>query len=335
MIAGIGGIALIVFLFFDWIERHQRLGSLEGGINGFIVALAGVTAVKFAGLAAMGKRLNIGSPGAASRSCSATLATLLIIYRWHLRAARGRGSTSACSWASRLPPRSAIGALLALREGGWEPLVNVVPARRAAPHRARRAPEPRRRSPLRRRPPRRSGPPSGPRGSDSGGIAVTPARAGRRVGAPGGRGRRGGGRAADRLAVPRLVRDHGRGSRSTRSPRRSTRQPARSSRTPREAHGLGGVRAHRPPLHPRRGGGTGSRLSSRTWDDDNPPIPGPMLVTALGAAAIAAIRLSHRQPTRSRLRARDRRLHRLDRGGRRHVRQRDRPARPAAGIGSA
>ena len=131
MIAGIGGIALIVFLFFDWISGISGWDSFEGGINGFIVALAGVTAVKFAGIAAMGKRLNVGIPRGGITLLLGTLATLLIIYRW-LSAPPEAEIDFGLFLGLAAAAATAIGALLALREGGWEPLVNVSGSARRA-----------------------------------------------------------------------------------------------------------------------------------------------------------------------------------------------------------
>ena len=122
IVAGIGGIALIVFLFFDWFEGTSGWSAYGADLTGFIIALAGFTAVKFAGLAAMGKRLNIPVPRGGITLAVGTVAVLIII--WSILAADFDGIEFGLILGLAAALAIATGALRALREGGWEPLVS-------------------------------------------------------------------------------------------------------------------------------------------------------------------------------------------------------------------
>ena len=122
IVAGIGGIALIVFLFFDWFEGTSGWSAYGADLTGFIIALAGFTAVKFAGLAAMGKRLNIPVPRGGITLVLGALASLIII--WSILAADFDGIKFGLILGLAAAVAITAGSVLALRERGWEPLVN-------------------------------------------------------------------------------------------------------------------------------------------------------------------------------------------------------------------
>lgn len=148
LIAGIGGIALIVFLFFDWFSGISGWDSFDGNLTGFIVALAGAVAIDFAALAAMGKRLNVPLPRGAITHALGSLAVLIIIWRV-LSLPEGVDVEVGFFLGLAASIAISVGALLALREDGWEPLVDAgggagrgsgASAPAAAPRRASSAP---------------------------------------------------------------------------------------------------------------------------------------------------------------------------------------------------
>lgn len=122
IVAGIGGIALIVFLFFDWFQGTSGWSAYGADLTGFIIALAGFTAVKFAGLAALGKRLNIPVPRGGITLVLGSVAVLIIV--WTLFATDFDGVEFGLFLGLAAAVAITVGALMALREGGWEPLVN-------------------------------------------------------------------------------------------------------------------------------------------------------------------------------------------------------------------
>ena len=163
IIAGIAGVALLVFMFFDWFEgggggfeletqtqEVPGVGEVEvptgGGTaepegvsgwdslldwDGFLVLLAGLSGVALATLTAIGRRLNLGGiPRGAATAVLASLATLMIVWRWLL------GDQADVEFGLFLGLAAAIaltvGALLALRAGGFEPLAAVAGGRTRA-----------------------------------------------------------------------------------------------------------------------------------------------------------------------------------------------------------
>ena len=137
IVAGIGGIALIVFLFFDWFQGTDGWSSLAspevgGGVTGFIVALAAATAVKFTALALVGKRLNIPVPRGGITLALGSLAVLIIIWTL-LVAPEGAEVKAGLILGLAAAVAITVGALMALREGGWEPLVNAGGTARRSP----------------------------------------------------------------------------------------------------------------------------------------------------------------------------------------------------------
>jgi hypothetical protein len=150
IVAAIGGIALFVFMFFDWFgggvevttgstQEVPGIGEVPTGalevsetgvsawdglqdFSGFLIALAAVSGVTMAGLAMAGQRLNLPFQRGVGTLILAKLAILLIL--WRMLANPGDleigiflGLIAAVAIA--------IGAWIALREDGFEPLVKV------------------------------------------------------------------------------------------------------------------------------------------------------------------------------------------------------------------
>ena len=140
MVAGIGGLALFVFLFFDWfgggveVSGSVLTGSAkveEAGISGwnalsdlpgFLIMLSGVAGLALAYLAATGQRVNAPVQRGTVTFLLGTLAVLLILWRMvagtpslKIGVFLGLGAAIAIT----------VGALMALREDGYEPLVSV------------------------------------------------------------------------------------------------------------------------------------------------------------------------------------------------------------------
>jgi hypothetical protein len=167
IVAVVGGVALFIFMFFDWFgggveittggtQEVPGIGEVPTGVpsveetgvsgwdaledfSGFLIALAAVSGVALGGLAAAGRRLNLGGvQRGAGTAALGSLAVLLILWRFFanpgdLKIGIFLGLAAAITIA--------IGALIALLEEGFEPLVKVPGGRTKA---ARRAP-PRRR----------------------------------------------------------------------------------------------------------------------------------------------------------------------------------------------
>jgi len=122
IVAAAGGFALFVFMFFHWFSGVSGWDALQD-FSGFLIALAAVSGVALGGLAASGKRLNLGEvPRGAGTAALGSLAVLLILWRFlanpgDLRIGIFLGLAAAIAVA--------VGALMALREDGFEPFVNV------------------------------------------------------------------------------------------------------------------------------------------------------------------------------------------------------------------
>ncbi len=142
IVAGVGGLALFVFLFFDWFGGGAELtgtaGNLElssSGISGwnaltdlpgFLIILSGVSGMALACLAAAGQRLNIPLRRGAFTAMLGALAVLLILWRLvagspTLKIGIFLGLAAAIAIT--------VGALMALAEDGFEVLVAVPGAR--------------------------------------------------------------------------------------------------------------------------------------------------------------------------------------------------------------
>jgi hypothetical protein len=134
MVAAAGGFALFVFLFFDWFGGGASLDVdtlEETGVSGwdalvdlpgFLIILAGVSGIALAPLAASGQRLNLPMPRGAGTAALGSLAVTLILWRMvagspSLKIGIFLGLAAAMAIA--------VGAIMALREDGIEPLVSV------------------------------------------------------------------------------------------------------------------------------------------------------------------------------------------------------------------
>jgi hypothetical protein len=128
LVAGIGGVALFLFLFFDWFGGGGFGGSLDGwdglgsDFSGFIVALTSVAGVALALLAASGQRVNIPLPRGGVTALLGSLSVAIILWRFFanpgdLKVGIFLGLAAAVAIA--------VGAIMALREDGIEPLIAV------------------------------------------------------------------------------------------------------------------------------------------------------------------------------------------------------------------
>lgn len=138
IVAGIGGIALFVFLFFDWYSGGAEVtGNVLSGtasvshpgisgwdaltdLPGFLIILSGVSGIALLALAAAGQRVNIPLQRGMFTATLGTLAVLLILWRMvagsptlKIGIFLGLAAAVAIAW----------GALAALMEGGFQPLV--------------------------------------------------------------------------------------------------------------------------------------------------------------------------------------------------------------------
>ena len=128
LIAGIGGVALVVFLFFDWFSGSGFTGNLDGwdglgaDVTGFIVFLTSVAGVSLALLAMNGMRVNLPVPRGGLTALLAGLSIDIIIWRFFanpgdLKIGIFLGLAAAVAIA--------VGAVMALREDGFELVVPV------------------------------------------------------------------------------------------------------------------------------------------------------------------------------------------------------------------
>ena len=147
IVAGIGGVALFVFLFFDWFGGGAEVsGSLVNGtavlshpgisgwdalidLPGFLIILSGVSGIALAYLAMAGQRINIPVRRGAVTALLGALAVLLILWRMlagspTLKIGVFLGLAAAIAITA--------GALMALGEDGFQPLVAVAGGRTRA-----------------------------------------------------------------------------------------------------------------------------------------------------------------------------------------------------------
>jgi hypothetical protein len=138
IVAGSGGAALFVFLFFDWFSGGAELTGSAGNLSlsttgisgwnaltdlpGFLIILSAVSGIALAILAATGQRINIPVRRGMITALLGTLAVLLILWRMvagtpTLKIGIFLGLAAATAIA--------VGALMALAEDGWQPLVAV------------------------------------------------------------------------------------------------------------------------------------------------------------------------------------------------------------------
>jgi hypothetical protein len=143
IVAGIGGVAMFVFLFFDWFSGAPELSGnavtgatlTRPGISGwdalvdlpgFLIILAAVSGIALVWLAASGQRVNIAAPRGGVTAALGSLAVLLILWRMFagsptLKIGVFLGLAAAVAIAA--------GALLALMEDSFQPLVSVAAGR--------------------------------------------------------------------------------------------------------------------------------------------------------------------------------------------------------------
>jgi hypothetical protein len=138
IVAGIGGLALFVFLFFDWFGGGAELTGGPGNLSlsrpgisgwdgltdlpGFLIVLSGVSGIALACLATAGQRLNIPLRRGAFTASLGTLAVALILWRMvagspSLKIGIFLGLAAAIAIA--------VGALMALAEDGFDLFVAV------------------------------------------------------------------------------------------------------------------------------------------------------------------------------------------------------------------
>lgn len=165
IVAGIAGAALIIFLFLPWyslgieapgVELPDIPGIDEGpiappdvdvdddasgwdsltDIDGFLIAAAGLAGVALALLAGAGRRLNLGGlPRGYMTAGLGALATALIVWRIFAQPIPGSDLEIGIFLGLVAALGVTAGAAMALREGGFEPLVvdSSRPARRKRP----------------------------------------------------------------------------------------------------------------------------------------------------------------------------------------------------------
>jgi len=142
IVAGIGGVALFVFLFFDWVSggavvtgnvviTHPGISGWDylADLPGFLIILSGVSGIALAYLAAAGQRVNAPVPRGLVTAQLGVLAVLLILWRMFagsptLKIGIFLGLAAAVAIA--------VGALMALAEDGFQPLLPVAGGRTRA-----------------------------------------------------------------------------------------------------------------------------------------------------------------------------------------------------------
>src|SRR3954453_9342526 len=144
LVAGIGGLALFVFLFFNWFGGGAEVtGSVVSGtatlshpgisgwepltdLPGFLIIMSGVAGIALAYLAAAGQRVNVPVRRGATTALLGALAVLLILWRMFagsptLKIGVFLGLAAAIAITA--------GALMVLAEDGFQPLVAVAGGR--------------------------------------------------------------------------------------------------------------------------------------------------------------------------------------------------------------
>ncbi len=149
IVAGIAGIALIVTMFLPWyaistgavepapipelpgidqgsipeVDDDANAWDALNDIDGFLIALAGLAGIALAGLAAAGRQVNLGGlPRGGVTASLGALAALLIVWRLLAQPEPGADFEFGIFLGLAAAIGVAVGATLALREGGFEPL---------------------------------------------------------------------------------------------------------------------------------------------------------------------------------------------------------------------
>ena len=146
IVAGLAGLALIICMFLDWYgvgdEGYSGWDTLTD-FDGFLIAAAGVAGIALALLAAAGRRVNLGDlPRGCVTAALGAIATAIIV--WRIFSDPATGDELDLEFGLFLGLASAIGvtvgATMALREGGFDPLPAVAGGRtRPAPPTTTRA----------------------------------------------------------------------------------------------------------------------------------------------------------------------------------------------------
>lgn len=128
IIAGIGGVALFIFLFLDWFGAGPAEVSgwdgLGADFSGFVVFAAVIAAVTLLALGAMGLRVNVDLPRGLITSVIGTAAVVVILLQI-FATPEGADVKFALFLGLAAAVAIALGALMAVREGGFEPLVQA------------------------------------------------------------------------------------------------------------------------------------------------------------------------------------------------------------------
>jgi hypothetical protein len=128
IVAGIGGLALFIFLFLDWFGLGDAgvsgWDSLGGDVTGFIVALTAISGIVLGVLAAAGSRLNIPVPRGGITAALGWLTVGIILWRI-LATPEGADIKFGLFLGLAAAIAIAVGATLVLREDGYEPLVTL------------------------------------------------------------------------------------------------------------------------------------------------------------------------------------------------------------------
>jgi hypothetical protein len=237
IVAGIGGLALFVFLFFDWFSGGLEVsGNVLGGtatlsetgvsgwdaltdVPGFVIILSGLSGIALAALAASGQRVNIPVPRGAVTAYLGALAVLLILWRMFagsptLKIGIFLGLAAAITVT--------VGALMALQEDGYRVLLPVPGGRTRA---AAASPPPATPAPAPVAPP-----PASASSGGSGSTATTTEQATtRKSPARSGGSRSGGSRSSGSKSKSTSSRSTASKSRSTASKSRASSSKGRSS----------------------------------------------------------------------------------------------------------
>ena len=150
IVAGLAGVALIIFMFLPWYgaggDDADAWDSLTD-LDGFLIAAAGIAGIALTGLAAAGRKVNLGGlPRGCVTAALGALATALIVWRLFAQPFPGVDLEFGIFLGLAAAIGVAVGAVMALREGGFEPLVAVAGGRTrvasaaSAPTTTRRAP---------------------------------------------------------------------------------------------------------------------------------------------------------------------------------------------------
>ena len=165
IVAGLAGGALIIFLFLPWFgapgdftpteePSFENIPGIDEGpiappdvevaedvsgwdaltdIDGFLIAAAGAAGIALACLAAAGRRLNLGGlPRGTITAVLGALAAALILWRMFAEPVGGEGLQAGIFLGFAAAVLITVGALIALREGGFQPLVAAGAQRRGA-----------------------------------------------------------------------------------------------------------------------------------------------------------------------------------------------------------